>query len=177
MGRVECSAVYFGANRPWQAVPTDGLWIILLGMKGYVGLTLFYVAMILPAALFILRFPPRLWGIPQMAAGSLAAALLTLYMVDCLMNGFPKHHLRDARRRAHQPGAETLPNDVRGATGSPLADGRRRHPRVAAFGDRGEPARGQPDVMADRYRSLGRSFKQEGRRTRRRPPGDKPSAR
>ena len=78
------------ADSPWRkAVPTDGLWIIILGTKGFVGLTLFYLAMILPAVLFVWRFPVRLWGDPRVAAGSLAAVLLVLYMVDCLMNGFP----------------------------------------------------------------------------------------
>ena len=65
------------------------MWIIILGTKGYVGLILLYLAMILPAALFIRRFPVRHWGDPRVAAGSLATVLLILYMVDCLLNAFP----------------------------------------------------------------------------------------
>ena len=68
---------------------TDGLWIIYLGKKGFVGLTLLYMAMVLPAALFIWRFPPRLWADPRLAAGSLTAVLLGLYVIDCLLNAFP----------------------------------------------------------------------------------------
>ena len=70
-------------------VMMDGLWIITLGTKGFFGLTLLYLALITPAALFIRRFPVRLWNDPRVAAGSLATTLLGLYIVDCLMNGFP----------------------------------------------------------------------------------------
>ena len=45
--------------------------------------------MILPAVRFVQHFPARLWGDPQLAAGSLSAVLLGLYMIDCLSNGFP----------------------------------------------------------------------------------------
>ena len=83
------SAVYFGDDpESRKPVPTDGLWIIILGTKGFVGLTLFYVAFVLPAFLFVRRFPARLWGDPRLAAGSLAAGLLGVYMVNCLLNGF-----------------------------------------------------------------------------------------
>ena len=64
------SSVYFNANTRYaKPVPTDGLWIIILGFKGYFGLILFYLAMILPTALFVWRFPVRLWADPRLAAG------------------------------------------------------------------------------------------------------------
>jgi tetratricopeptide (TPR) repeat protein len=69
-------------------VPTDGLWIIIFGTNGFYGLVLLYLAMILPLARFMWRFPVRFWGLPQMAAASLAAVLLSLYMIDCLLNAF-----------------------------------------------------------------------------------------
>ena len=71
-----------------KAVETDGLWIIILGTKGFVGLTCLYMALVLPAALFTWRFPARLWNDPRLAAGSVAAVLLALYVTDCLLNGF-----------------------------------------------------------------------------------------
>jgi hypothetical protein len=84
------SRVYFDEDKPWRKlVPTDGLWIIIVGTKGYVGLILFYVALSLPAVLFVWRFPARLWEEPRVAAGSLSAVLLGLYVIDCLLNGFP----------------------------------------------------------------------------------------
>ena len=42
-GRWDRSKVYFDPDTAWKKpVPTDGLWIIILGTKGFVGLTLFY---------------------------------------------------------------------------------------------------------------------------------------
>ena len=63
------------------------MWIIFLGNKGFVGLTLFYLALILPAVLFVRRFPARLWSDPH-GGRSLAATLLGVYMIDCLLNAF-----------------------------------------------------------------------------------------
>ena len=84
------SAVYRDPDKPWRRmVETDGLWIIILGARGFFGLTSLYLAFVLPAALFIWRFPVRLWSDPRLASGTIAAVLLGLYMVDCLMNGFP----------------------------------------------------------------------------------------
>ena len=77
------------SRRATKRVLTDGLWVIILGTKGFVGLALFFLVMTLPAALFLWRFPARLWGTPQVAACSFGAVLLGLYTVDCLLNGFP----------------------------------------------------------------------------------------
>jgi tetratricopeptide (TPR) repeat protein len=46
------------------------------------------MAMILPAGLFVWRFPPRLWADARLAPASVAAVLLTMYIIDCLLNGF-----------------------------------------------------------------------------------------
>lgn len=69
-------------------VNTDGMWVIFLGQKGLVGLTLVYLAMTLPALRFVWRFPAPLWADPRVAAASVATTLLGLYVIDCLMNGF-----------------------------------------------------------------------------------------
>ena len=83
------SDAFFDANTPYaRMVPTDGLWIIFFGTKGLVGLTCLYLTMVLPAGLFVRRFPPRLWADVRVAPASVAAVLLTLYTVDCLLNGF-----------------------------------------------------------------------------------------
>ena len=152
------SAAYFFAGMPWQQrVPTDGIWIIFLGTKGYVGLTLFYISLTLPAGLFIRRFPVRSWAEPRVAAGSLAMMLLILYTVDCLMNGFPNivymvlaGGLIGLESKQYRAGAAR-----RGG----------REPRVAAVG--ALAARPGPHdghiAQVDRYRSLGRSLKQEER--------------
>jgi tetratricopeptide (TPR) repeat protein len=80
------SAAYW--EETGQNVITDGMWIILLGFKGFAGLTLVYLGLILPAIRFVWRFPPGRWREPELAAASLAAVLLGLYVIDCLLNGF-----------------------------------------------------------------------------------------
>jgi hypothetical protein len=83
------SDAFFAADTPYpKKVETDGMWIIFFGTKGWVGLTCLYLAMMLPAGLFVWRFPPRLWTDPRVAPASVAAVMLTLYIVDCLLNGF-----------------------------------------------------------------------------------------
>ena len=84
------SSVYFDDDYrdDDHKVPTDGLWIIILGSKGFVGLSLLYLVLGLPAILFLWHFPVRLWHNPHMAPATLAAALLSLYIIDCLLNGF-----------------------------------------------------------------------------------------
>ena len=62
------SSVYFSKDKLKQ-VPTDGMWIIFLGHKGFVGLTLFYLALVFPAILFVRRFPARLWSDPRWRPG------------------------------------------------------------------------------------------------------------
>ncbi len=66
----------------------DGFWVITLGQKGRLGLSMFFASLLLPAILFIRRFPARMWGDPQVAAGALAAVLLAINTVNLLLNGF-----------------------------------------------------------------------------------------
>jgi hypothetical protein len=84
------SAVYFDDNYRDgnHVVPPDGLWIAVLGGKGWVGLSLVYLALGLPTILFLWRFPARLWHHPLVASATLAAVLLGLSMIDFLGNGF-----------------------------------------------------------------------------------------
>ena len=162
------SAVYFDAETDWKKpVPTDGLWIIVLGTKGFVGLSLFYLALVLPAVLFVWRFPARPWGDPRLAAGSLAAVFLGLYMVDCLLNAFPNMiyitlaggliGLEPKQLRAIPAARRGIEAAGRRAVGGALRRGRGR------YRDRRRGARSGRITLADRCRSLGRSFKQEGR--------------
>jgi hypothetical protein len=159
--------VYFNPDTEWKkVVPPDGLWIATLGTKGFVGLTLLYTAMALPAILFLRRFPARLWGDPRLAAGSLAAALLGVYMVDCLMNGFVNiiyitlagglMSLEPGRLgaiSAARRGAEAAERRTTGIAPPAAAPG------IGTAGVR--PPSGRL-ALADRCRTLGRSFKQNG---------------
>jgi hypothetical protein len=143
-----------------KAVVTDGLWIMYLGSKGFFGLITFYLALILPAILFIWRFPPALWGDPRLAAGTLAATFLCLYMIDCLLNGFP--NIIYLTLAGGLIGLD--PKQLR-STVAPR-DGMEPGGRRAAAMDIGmagaAPASGRL-LLAERCRTLGRSFKQEGR--------------
>jgi hypothetical protein len=65
---------------------TDGLWVIVLGQTGFVGLTAITTAILMPALLYWRRVPTRWWMHPMAAAGASFAVLLPLHMVDNLWN-------------------------------------------------------------------------------------------
>jgi tetratricopeptide (TPR) repeat protein len=67
---------------------TDGLWVITLGINGYVGLTLLYTVILLPVILMIRRFPVSTWNTPAVAPAVACGTILALYLIDCLLNGF-----------------------------------------------------------------------------------------
>lgn len=79
--------VYFDEEQTTN-VAMDGLWVTTLGGRGLVGLSLLFTSLVLPAIVFIWRFPASTWGDPRIAAGSLSATFLGLYVIDCLLNGF-----------------------------------------------------------------------------------------
>ena len=163
------SAVYFDADTDWKKpVPTDGLWIIILGTKGFVGLGLFYVAFVLPAFLFVWRFPARSWRDPRLVAGSLAAGLLSVYMVDCLLNAFINFiyiTLAGGLSSLEPKHLRAIPAARRGieAAGRRPVGGALRAAAAAAGIGTAAGARSGRITLADRCRTLGRSFKQEGR--------------
>jgi hypothetical protein len=149
--------VYFDAADRQSVVPVDGLWIVTLGIRGFVGLTLFYTAMTLPAILFLRRFPARLWGDPRLAAGSLAAVLLGVYMIDCLMNDFVNiiYVTLAGGLMGLEPGR--LGAIAAARRGAEVAGCRSDAPGIAGA----RPPSGRL-ALADRCRTLGRSFKQDG---------------
>ncbi len=133
------SDVYNDEGKPWQQrVITDGMWIIFLGTRGFYGLTVFYLAMLLPAFLMIWRLPVRLWADPRIAACPLGAVLLGLYMIDCLLNGFPNIvYVAIAGglagldpRQLRAVGGTTRPDAIAGAIQIPLADHHREMGRA-----------------------------------------------
>ena len=69
-----------------EATVADGLWIIALGERGFVGLVALGLTLLLPAARFAWLYPPRRWSEPAVAPAAAAAVLLALYAIDCLMN-------------------------------------------------------------------------------------------
>lgn len=145
-------------------IAMDGMWIITLGLRGLIGLSLWLASLLLPAVLFIVRFPPRTWDDPRLATGMLATTFLGTYTIDCLLNGFlniiyltlagglasldPRQFRTAAVPRAAGAGTGA-------GAGAAAAIARRSTPEATAASGR--------LMLADRCRSLGRGFRQEGR--------------
>src|SRR5205085_2314375 len=64
----------------------DGLWIILLGEYGIVGLIAFTTMVLGAALLFWMRVPTRAWLDPAVAGAAAICVVITLYMIDALFN-------------------------------------------------------------------------------------------
>jgi len=65
---------------------TDGLWIIIYGVRGIYGMVLMTVTVILPMVLMLTKVPLREWASERYAAASVFATMLTIYMIDNLLN-------------------------------------------------------------------------------------------
>jgi hypothetical protein len=72
-----------------DAAPTDGLWGIQLGIAGMVGLAAFTIAILLPPLLVWARCPLTYWDHPGIAPAAAMAVLLSLYMLDNILNAMP----------------------------------------------------------------------------------------
>ena len=84
-GRWNRNRVYDPDNGKDLAV-TDGLWVIVLGTTGWVGLTSITLVILMPSMLYWARCPPRWWMHPMAASGAAFAVLLPLHMLDNLWN-------------------------------------------------------------------------------------------
>lgn len=65
---------------------TDGLWIIELGVRGFVGLTAMLSVFLLPLAALVRVVPAREWTRARAAPAAALAAVVMLYLIDCLPN-------------------------------------------------------------------------------------------
>jgi tetratricopeptide (TPR) repeat protein len=146
-----------------HVIPVDGMWISIFGTHGYIGLTLWFLIMGLPPMLFVLRFPGHLWAHPRVAAASLGAALLSLYVVDCILNGFL--NMIFISLAGGLIGLSPASLGVTRTTWHQVGDTGRRSGTVrkaeCARRSTLRPAAGRIR-LADRYRSLGRAFKKKG---------------
>lgn len=73
-------------DRGRQLTVADGLWVIVLGKRGLVGLVAMTLAMLLPAVLFLLRVPVRRWSSRRLAPCAGMTVAVVMYSVDCLPN-------------------------------------------------------------------------------------------
>jgi hypothetical protein len=69
----------------------DGLWIIVLGERGFLGLLSLFLAMLLPVVRFLWCRPVSTWLRPESAAATACAVVVVLYMIDNLMNAMNNH--------------------------------------------------------------------------------------
>ncbi|MBD1912805.1 MULTISPECIES: O-antigen ligase domain-containing protein [unclassified Leptolyngbya] len=66
---------------------TDSLWIIAFGDRGLFGLISMTAAMLIPPIIFSLgAYPIRAWSHPIAASSAVLVTIITLYMVDCVLN-------------------------------------------------------------------------------------------
>lgn len=72
----------FGRNR----VATDGLWVIILGQNGLVGLGAMVGIFLLPLARFLKHYPTHLWSNPTVTPMVAIGIILELYAIDNLLN-------------------------------------------------------------------------------------------
>jgi hypothetical protein len=67
---------------------TDSLWVIAFGVNGLVGLISISASMLLPAIAFgWFSYPPKTWFNSKVAPAAALSVVLTLYMLNCLVNG------------------------------------------------------------------------------------------
>ncbi len=65
---------------------SDGMWVIVRGERGLVGLVSITFLLLLPFLLLLRRCPARQWSHPMVAAPAALAMLLMLYSIDNLLN-------------------------------------------------------------------------------------------
>lgn len=65
---------------------TDGLWIIIVGEMGLVGLTLLILSLLLPVCQLLLAFGLRGLLHPALAPAGAFAITLVLFAIDCIPN-------------------------------------------------------------------------------------------
>jgi tetratricopeptide (TPR) repeat protein len=166
---------------PKGMVGVDGMWISFIGSKGLVGLALWYLIMELPVMVFLWRFPARLWRHPRVAPAAVGATLLGLYMIDCILNGFineiyvvlggglvsicPTRRQKEFLEQSAPGVASKLnrrqrpANAIAGATDpAPALNRSGGGPRSWGSG-----AAASRFHLADRYRSMGRISRSNGR--------------
>ena len=67
---------------------TDGLWIIIFGQQGFVGLASWFGALLIPGAVFLKRGTPHVLLHPLLAPALAFSILIPLNCIDWLMNAF-----------------------------------------------------------------------------------------
>lgn len=134
----------------------DGMWIGCLSSFGILGLALMTTAMLLPAWLFIKRFPLAQWRHPSIAPAVGIATIVSLMQIDGLFNGM--------LNLLYVIGAGGLANLGASPGNSSLgSDSRPEQEASDLERPSTNPPRGEVSTLSARYRTLGRSLHSEGR--------------
>jgi len=64
----------------------DGMWIITLGERGLIGLVTLGLLLLLPLIMLLVKHRSQLWVDSGSAATAIAAVILGIYSIDCLLN-------------------------------------------------------------------------------------------
>jgi tetratricopeptide (TPR) repeat protein len=80
-GRSRVEGTYEGVS-----IVTDGLWIIILGQNGLVGLAAMIGSLVLPLYRFIRFYPTQTWWDPLVTPAAALGIGLQLYLLDNLLN-------------------------------------------------------------------------------------------
>lgn len=79
-----------GNHRPEDVKTiTDGKWIIVFGMYGWIGLVAFFGTWLLAILRFMRIYPTSTWTNPLVAPSAVLVVLILLYTLDSLFNSFP----------------------------------------------------------------------------------------
>ncbi|MBF0119513.1 MAG: O-antigen ligase domain-containing protein [Desulfobacterales bacterium] len=65
---------------------TDGLWIIIFGNYGLLGISAMSTVFLLPVIKLLRLYPASKWNTPEVAPAAVLSVLLILYMIDNLLN-------------------------------------------------------------------------------------------
>ncbi len=65
---------------------TDGLWVIILGVNGFFGLSAWYLAMTGPIWLLVARYPARVLASAEAAPAVGLSCIVLMFVLDCLPN-------------------------------------------------------------------------------------------
>lgn len=77
-----------GPKASKMEVLVDSMWLLRIGLYGYVGMSAYFLLLMLPAWFVWKRLPPRWWEHPSFAMAAAFAFMTILFALDCLLNAF-----------------------------------------------------------------------------------------
>jgi len=79
-------ALIYDQNGKQLTIP-DSLWIVTFGNRGLLGVICITAVLLLPVFCFLtFRYRANLWSHPKVAPAAVLAVILSLYMLDCVLN-------------------------------------------------------------------------------------------